>query len=494
MQNNVGVFDRNVGESTEFTVPAYIRQYRLNPEEKAVLLEYRARLGSGEPPPSISTLANVCVMSERSVKIALKTLEAAGVIERVTIPGKVSHVTIQHRSGWAAAGRLPRIREAVRKGEEVDTELTPLNSAPPTNLTPLKNDPPPGNNGHQISGNADTNLRGVNSAPPTKMRGVKIDPTPQSNPEVAVFPVQEELMPIETENNGGYIDIDLTNKDLNKDQSILSKKGRKKQKEYAFTEQDFEEWFWPAVKAKEKRQVCLKKFTTIPSGVVTKDVILEALVRRQEIHRYHDGNLQYMPMVSTWLNQRLWEDDLEALEDKKSAHSGKPRLYPRADGTTEAPSRYPAHTLWVEGPDGRMVPERKLCRTSVLAGEIAESSHPNVSDRVTLSEDELNRARAKRPEPIQAAGYRIPGISWQAARTMVDGITSRYLATGKLLTIHGTVNNNIQRSLRQLEVNGYIETTKEKGKIVDFRETDKLRLGPELPLPDTEVDDDDDDF
>ena len=68
--------------------------------------------------------------------------------------------------------------------------------------------------------------------------------------------------------------------------------------------------FWTAYPNKKAKPAALKAFTKLKPDTALLDEMLKAIATQKQWAQWQKDNGQYIPMPSTWLNQRRWEDEL----------------------------------------------------------------------------------------------------------------------------------------------------------------------------------------
>jgi len=67
--------------------------------------------------------------------------------------------------------------------------------------------------------------------------------------------------------------------------------------------------FWTAYPNKKAKPAALKAFTKLKPDTALLDEMLKAIATQKQWAQWQKDNGQYIPMPSTWLNQRRWEDE-----------------------------------------------------------------------------------------------------------------------------------------------------------------------------------------
>ena len=78
-------------------------------------------------------------------------------------------------------------------------------------------------------------------------------------------------------------------------------------------EEKFEQ-FWKFYPRKVAKVVAKRSWKRLPK----KDIEAIFNVYKEHLLRWKFKEVQFIPHASTWINQRRWEDELEALPDKDS--------------------------------------------------------------------------------------------------------------------------------------------------------------------------------
>lgn len=68
--------------------------------------------------------------------------------------------------------------------------------------------------------------------------------------------------------------------------------------------------FWSAYPNKKAKLAALKAFTKLKPDTALLDEMLKAIATQKQWAQWQKDNGQYIPMPTTWLNQRRWEDEL----------------------------------------------------------------------------------------------------------------------------------------------------------------------------------------
>ena len=82
--------------------------------------------------------------------------------------------------------------------------------------------------------------------------------------------------------------------------------------------------FWSAYPNKKAKPAALKAFTKLKPDTALLDEMLKAIATQKQWAQWQKDNGQYIPMPSTWLNQRRWEDELPQSVQKLNAHGLPP--------------------------------------------------------------------------------------------------------------------------------------------------------------------------
>ena len=78
--------------------------------------------------------------------------------------------------------------------------------------------------------------------------------------------------------------------------------------------------FWKAFPKKQSKFMATKAWSKIDPSKATVSEIMKGLEAWKRNEQWTKNNGQFIPMPSTWLNQRRWEDELES-EHKTISHS-----------------------------------------------------------------------------------------------------------------------------------------------------------------------------
>jgi hypothetical protein len=113
--------------------------YGLSPIEFRIYGRLARRAGKGEAKESVPKMAEGCKVSERSVQLALRLLELAGLTEAEEHTGHTTVYRLLPRSRWADPAQLDELRERVTAGWK---KPTPATIAPPQLLHPRKENTP----------------------------------------------------------------------------------------------------------------------------------------------------------------------------------------------------------------------------------------------------------------------------------------------------------------------------------------------------------------
>ena len=80
--------------------------------------------------------------------------------------------------------------------------------------------------------------------------------------------------------------------------------------------------FWTAYPNKKAKPAALKAFTKLKPGAALLDEMLKAIATQKQWAQWQKDNGQYIPMPSTWLNQRRWEDELPKAQENYGLPAG----------------------------------------------------------------------------------------------------------------------------------------------------------------------------
>jgi hypothetical protein len=81
--------------------------------------------------------------------------------------------------------------------------------------------------------------------------------------------------------------------------------------------------FWERYPKKEAKTVALKSFQKINPNDELFAIIIHAVENQKNSAKWINENGKYIPMPSTWLNQRRWEDVVETEKPKMQMHPKK---------------------------------------------------------------------------------------------------------------------------------------------------------------------------
>lgn len=71
------------------------------------------------------------------------------------------------------------------------------------------------------------------------------------------------------------------------------------------------EVFWKEYPVKKAKAVAIKSWDKLKINNELFDIIIIALKEHKKLPQWIKNNGQFIPMPSTWLNQRRWEDELK---------------------------------------------------------------------------------------------------------------------------------------------------------------------------------------
>jgi len=80
--------------------------------------------------------------------------------------------------------------------------------------------------------------------------------------------------------------------------------------------------FWTAYPNKKAKPAALKAFTKLKPDTALLDEMLKAIATQKQWAQWQKDNGQYIPMPSTWLNQRRWEDELPKAQENHGLPAG----------------------------------------------------------------------------------------------------------------------------------------------------------------------------
>lgn len=135
-------------EDARGDLPVFIHSklddYGLSPVEFRVYGRLARRAGSGEARESVRNMAAGCKMSERSVQLALKLLELAGLVQRLDRHGLPTLYKLLPPGKWAHPSKLEALRSQITAKWKKPEALTPATIAPVQPLHPRNHCTPPG--------------------------------------------------------------------------------------------------------------------------------------------------------------------------------------------------------------------------------------------------------------------------------------------------------------------------------------------------------------
>lgn len=71
--------------------------------------------------------------------------------------------------------------------------------------------------------------------------------------------------------------------------------------------------FWREYPKKESKQAALKSFSREATSEEQADIILESLQKQKDVWEKKRTAFDFLPLASTWLNQKRYEDDFETI-------------------------------------------------------------------------------------------------------------------------------------------------------------------------------------
>jgi len=77
---------------------------------------------------------------------------------------------------------------------------------------------------------------------------------------------------------------------------------------------DFES-FWVAYPKKQGKSACKKKWLAMNPNQELTEMIMKSVEMFKETEQWQKNGGQFIPMPSTWLNQKRWEDELDVVMD-----------------------------------------------------------------------------------------------------------------------------------------------------------------------------------
>jgi len=80
--------------------------------------------------------------------------------------------------------------------------------------------------------------------------------------------------------------------------------------------------FWSAYPNKKAKPAALKAFTKLKPDTALLDEMLKAIATQKQWAQWQKDNGQYIPMPTTWLNQRRWEDEPPKAQENHGLPAG----------------------------------------------------------------------------------------------------------------------------------------------------------------------------
>lgn len=93
--------------------------------------------------------------------------------------------------------------------------------------------------------------------------------------------------------------------------SVATFTKEKASKEVAYSE--FFDKFWEAYPKKKAKPPAIRAFNALKVDAKMFEVMMTALEKHKRSDQWNRGTGQFIPMPSTWLNQRRWEDVVESV-------------------------------------------------------------------------------------------------------------------------------------------------------------------------------------
>jgi len=76
--------------------------------------------------------------------------------------------------------------------------------------------------------------------------------------------------------------------------------------------------FWAVYPRKQAKQLAVKAFEKLNPDDQLVETMIQAVVRQSKTEQWKKDGGQFIPMPSTWINQRRWEDEVTAATSEKT--------------------------------------------------------------------------------------------------------------------------------------------------------------------------------
>lgn len=80
--------------------------------------------------------------------------------------------------------------------------------------------------------------------------------------------------------------------------------------------------FWAAYPRKDKKAEAAKSYAKIAPDKALQARMLQSIEAFKRTEQWQEADGKYIPYAATWLNQRRWEDEIEATAEPTRAYYG----------------------------------------------------------------------------------------------------------------------------------------------------------------------------